>query len=395
MPLIGAEFFQLMAPLGPFEPAPHLAVAVSGGADSMALALLAADWARSRGGRVTALVVDHGLRPESGAEAAVVCDRLEEWGIPARLLTLQGIAHGPALAERARQARYAALEDACAEAGILHLLLGHHAADQAETVAMRMLDRSGPAGLAGMAALTEGRAVRRLRPLLGVAPGRLRATLRAAGVEWVEDPSNANPAALRVRLRLLRGDADGDGVATRAAVVAATLRGRQRAVAERGVAAELAAQVSIHPEGYAVLLPGPIDPAVLGALVRMLAGARYPPPMHQVEALAAAAPEAATLAGARVMAAGRLRPGAWLLVREAAAMAPPAVPARARRGLGRAVPNWRGCAGAGRCDAGGSWRRCRGAAHGLGAAGSGAADAAGVAGAWKTGRGPVFTLSCC
>jgi tRNA(Ile)-lysidine synthase len=293
----------------------------------MALALLAAEWARARGGRLTALVVDHALRRGSDAEAALVCDRLAQQGIPARLLSLHGIAHGPALAERARQARHAALEDACAEAGILHLLLGHHAADQAETVAMRMLDRSGPAGLAGMAALSETRAVRRLRPLLAIPPGRLRASLRAAGVAWVEDPSNADPAALRVRLRRLRGDAAGDGVATRAAVAAAALRGTQRAATERASAAELAARASIHPEGYAVLLPGPIAPTALASLVRMLAGERYAPALHQVEPLAAA-PRPATLAGVRIMAAGRLRPGAWLLVREAAAMAPP-VPARA------------------------------------------------------------------
>ena len=61
-PLSAAEFCELLDPLGPFEPAPHLAVAVSGGADSMALALLAAAWARARGGRVTALIADHGLR---------------------------------------------------------------------------------------------------------------------------------------------------------------------------------------------------------------------------------------------------------------------------------------------------------------------------------------------
>jgi tRNA(Ile)-lysidine synthase len=324
-PVSAAEFSSLMAPLGPFEPAPHLAVAVSGGADSMALALLAAGWARARGGDVVALVVDHGLRRGSDAEAAVARDRLAQRGIPARLLTLQGLEHGPALAARARRARYAALETACADEGILHLLLGHHAADQAETVAMRMLDRSGPAGLAGMAALGETQKVRRLRPLLPVPPGRLRAGLRAAGLAWVEDPSNADPAAQRARLRALRGDVAGDGVATRAAVAAAVLRGRQRAAAEQALARELAARASIHPEGYAVLQPGPIDAVTLAALLRMLAGARYPPALHQVEKLAAT-PRAATLAGVRIMSAGRLRAGAWLLVREAAAMAP-AVPA--------------------------------------------------------------------
>ena len=124
-----------------------------------------------------------------GAEAALVRDRLARQGIvdSPRLLTLHGIAAGLRRWRSGRaRPRHAALEQACADAGILHLLFGHHAGDQAETVAMRLLDRSGPAGLAGMAALAETASVRRLRPLLAIPPGRLRASLRAAGVEWVE-----------------------------------------------------------------------------------------------------------------------------------------------------------------------------------------------------------------
>ena len=183
------EFAALMAPLGPFEPAPHLAVAVSGGADSMALAWLARAWAAERGGRATALVVDHGLRAESAAEAAATLARLAGMGLATEAIVLHGLAHGPGLAERARAARHAALSDAAMRLGALHLLFGHHAADQAETVAMRLLAGSGAAGLAGMAALVETAALRMLRPLLDVGPGRLRATLAAAAVAWVEDPS--------------------------------------------------------------------------------------------------------------------------------------------------------------------------------------------------------------
>ncbi|KAA5608456.1 tRNA lysidine(34) synthetase TilS [Rhodovastum atsumiense] len=310
-----------MAPLGPFEPAPLLAVAVSGGADSLALALLARDWARARGGMVTGLVVDHALRPESGAEAALTLQRLAGLGIAARLIVLQGLAHGPALAARARAARHAALTEAAAGLGIVHLLMGHHAGDQAETVAMRRLAGSGPAGLAGMAALVEGRSLRLLRPLLPVPPGRLRATLRAAGLDWVEDPSNRNPAALRARLRLARGDADGAGVLTRAAGEAAAARGAARAAVDHEVAAELAARVRLHPGGYAMVAPGPLSPPALGALLRVIAGAAHAPPPAQVAALAVAL-RPATLAGVRVMPAGRLGPG-WLLLREAAAMAAP------------------------------------------------------------------------
>jgi tRNA(Ile)-lysidine synthase len=322
--LHAGEFAALMAPLGPFEPAPHLAVAVSGGADSLALALLARDWAWARGGRVTALVVDHGLRPESAAEAATTLRRLESLGIAAQGLALRGLGHGPALAVRARAARHAILAAAAQRLGVLHLLFGHHAGDQAETVAMRRLSGSGAAGLAGMAALVETDGLRLLRPLLSIPPGRLRASLRAAGMAWVEDPSNANPAALRARLRRLRGDAAGDGVLTRAAVRAAAARGRARDAAERAVADELAARAMLHPWGYAVLSPGPLSAAALAALLRGLAGAAHAPPTRQTRALAAA-PHPATLGGVRLQPAGRLGPG-WLLTREVAALAP-AVPA--------------------------------------------------------------------
>jgi tRNA(Ile)-lysidine synthase len=309
-----------MERLGPFEPRPALAAAVSGGADSTALALLAQAWVAPRGGSLLALVVDHGLRPDSGAEAALTLARLAARGIPGRLLALQGLERGPGLAARARVARHAALARACAEAGLLHLLLGHHALDQAETLRMRADAGSGAAGLAGMAALMEGEAVRLLRPLLGEPPARLRAFLRAECVEWVEDPSNADPATLRARLR---ADLVGDAAAVANLLAGAHTRGAARTAAEHAVAAELARHVRLHPEGWAVLPPGLVSAPALAALLRTLAGRAYPVAADQVAALAAA-PRAATLAGTRLLPAGRLgAPGEWLLLREAAAMAPP------------------------------------------------------------------------
>ncbi len=217
-----------MAALGPFEPAPRIAAGVSGGADSMALAILALTWTRERGGSLLVLVVDHRLRSESGREAAQTVARLDARGIEAKILEIHGLEHGPSLAERARMARFAALEAACAEAGILHLLLGHHSGDQAETLQIRALGGSGPGGMAGMAPVVETRMLRLLRPLLAIPPVRLRATLRSFGVAWVEDPSNNDASALRPRLRLLRRDNAGAGSATAALVAASVASGRLR-----------------------------------------------------------------------------------------------------------------------------------------------------------------------
>src|SRR3954447_15903494 len=161
-----AVFAAAMDRLGPFGPTPVLTAAVSGGADSLALAVLARGWTNRRGGLLHAFVVDHGLRPESAAEAALTIERLRRLNIAARLLTLTTLTHGPAMAERARLMRYQVLSAACREAGYPHLLLGHHAADQVETVAMRVLRGSGAHALAAMAACRKADGIRLLRPLL-------------------------------------------------------------------------------------------------------------------------------------------------------------------------------------------------------------------------------------
>jgi tRNA(Ile)-lysidine synthase len=314
-----AAFAAAMAHLEPFEPAPLLAVAVSGGADSLALAVLADAWARARHGATIALVVDHGLRAAAAQEARATERLLTERGITVRTLRLAGLAPGPALAERARVARYATLTAACEAAGALHLLVGHHQADQAETVALRVLRGSFSAGLAGMAALVELPTTRLLRPLLGVAPGALRALLRAKGIDWVEDPSNHDTHATRVRLRMLAADRDGAGPARIAQ--AAAHAGAARQTTETHAADALGRTASVRPEGFAVITNRAMPPTALAALIQAIGGAPYPPAPNAVAALAAR-PAAATLGGVRLLPAGRLGPG-LLLVREAAAMAPP------------------------------------------------------------------------
>ena len=139
-----------MAAFGPFEAAPHIAVGCSGGPDSMALALLADHWARSRGGGITALVVDHGMRPDSAREAQTVCAWLAEDGIDAVTLTWPGPRPASDRQAAARRARYIRMRRWCREAGVLHLLLGHHRADQAETFLLRLARGSGVDGLAAM-----------------------------------------------------------------------------------------------------------------------------------------------------------------------------------------------------------------------------------------------------
>jgi tRNA(Ile)-lysidine synthase len=230
------------------------------------------------------------------------------------------LGRGPALAERARIMRYQVLCDACRDSGCRDLLLGHHAGDQVETVAMRVLRGSHTHGLAGMAAMREMHGIRLLRPLLGIEPAALRRFLAERGIGWVEDPSNRDLRALRPRLRHLLGDNLAPG-AIPALMDAIAAIGRMRATDEAATAAELADRAEIRPEGFALLSTGRISEAALSTLLRIVGGAAYPPAIEQIADLAAEL-RAATVAGVRIMPAGRVGDG-WLVLREEAAIAGP------------------------------------------------------------------------
>jgi tRNA(Ile)-lysidine synthase len=183
------------------DPAQRLGIAVSGGPDSLALLLLAA---AARPGAIEAATVDHGLRPDSCAEAqmvAAVCARI---GVPHATLAADW-AEPPATAvqERARDMRYRLLAAWLAERNLAALATAHHADDQAETVVMRLNRGSGVRGLAGMrpAATVPASQLPLLRPLLGWRRSELERICADAGLDPATDPSNADDQYERVRVR--------------------------------------------------------------------------------------------------------------------------------------------------------------------------------------------------
>jgi len=291
-PIANSEFDSWLAALGPFEPKPHVAVAVSGGADSLALCLLTAAWTRRRGGMTTALTVDHGLRRGAAAEARRVAGWLAGCGIRHRTLRWTGIKPTRNIQAEARTARYELLSRWCRRHGILHLFLGHHLEDQAETLLLRLARGSGAEGLAAMAAIQEMRDLRWLRPLLGVPKARLVATLERRGQEWVEDPTNADIAHARVRIRSMLPNLAREGASTERLAATAGRLGRVRAVLEADTAALLARAVAAHPAGFChlslqELIAAPADIA-LRALARILVtigGQAYPPRHERLERL--------------------------------------------------------------------------------------------------------------
>ncbi len=175
-----------------------MGIAVSGGADSLALLLLAHT---ARPGEIEAATVDHGLRPEAAEEAQHVGRICAELGVPHTILTVE-VPPGNVQSE-ARQARYAALAQWMGQRGLGLLASAHHADDQAETLLMRLMRGSGLAGLAGVRAkgTVPGSPYRLIRPLLRWRKLELEALVRDAGFEAVQDPSNSDDRFDRARLR--------------------------------------------------------------------------------------------------------------------------------------------------------------------------------------------------
>lgn len=201
-----------------------LAIAVSGGPDSLALLLLA--HAAYPGG-IHAATVDHRLRAESASEAEAVARLCGELGIPHRILGTSVERSGEGLQAAARAARYAALAEWMAAEGLGLLLTAHHADDQAETLLMRLNRGSGVAGLAGVRASRpvpgSGGKLRLCRPLLGWRRSELEAIVAAAGIEPARDPSNGDETFDRARLRRQMAEApwlDAAALARSAALLA-------------------------------------------------------------------------------------------------------------------------------------------------------------------------------
>jgi tRNA(Ile)-lysidine synthase len=274
-----------------------LVIAVSGGPDSTALLILAAKWAKRlrRPPKLLAVTVDHGLRPQSAAEAVKVDSLARRLGVPHRTLRWRGRKPKTGLQEAARLARYQLLGQAASRAGYAHILTAHTLDDQAETVLFRLARGSGLTGLAGMANASllpagGGHALYLLRPLLHLPKARLLATLRAAGITYSQDPSNSDPQFTRARLRALMPALAGEGLdarglyrlaarmrraeaaiefavgAARAALAPAAWPQRGPVVFDAGRFFDLPAEVGLRLLGRAVSHTGDEGPVELGKL---------------------------------------------------------------------------------------------------------------------------------
>jgi tRNA(Ile)-lysidine synthase len=251
-------------------------VAVSGGADSVALlhllSRLALDWRL----RLHVLHVDHQLRAESAADADFVRALGRRLGVPVDVATVAVDRRG-SLEAAARVARYAALETWAARVGAARIALGHTADDQAETVLMRLVQGAGVRGLSGIPPVRSAI----IRPLLEVRRSALEAELRGAGLAWVEDASNLDSKFLRNRIRheLLPLLADSYNPEIASALARLALLARETVGAlDQAAGAELE-RLAVWRDGAAVVrldglraLPRPVAAEVLRQAAARLGG---------------------------------------------------------------------------------------------------------------------------
>lgn len=218
LPLSDDEFHELMVAINSGQPQ-SIAVAVSGGGDSMALALLLNQWCQKNNIQLFAVTIDHGLRDASKAESKSVADWLKRYNINHEIIEWVGKKPSSNIQGAARNARYSLIEKWCAARKIAHLFVAHHKDDQAETFLMRLLRGSGVDGLSAMQPVSKlpvkargNMEVNIFRPLLSIGKERLIKTLEDIGQSWVSDPSNENDNFTRIKVRKLLETSDIDGL---------------------------------------------------------------------------------------------------------------------------------------------------------------------------------------
>lgn len=210
------DFATLMAEFGLEPHTKAMAVAVSGGPDSMALCRLVQEWAEPRSLKVIGLTVDHRLRDEAADEAAKVSGWLDTIRVPHETLVWQDgatVKHLDRSSQAAaRDARFDLMTAWCRENNVTCLLTAHHADDQAETFLMRLIRGSGVDGLAAMAGESKRGEVRVLRPLLTVTKADLISTCTRFNQSWVRDPSNDSDSYARTRVRKVMAALETEGL---------------------------------------------------------------------------------------------------------------------------------------------------------------------------------------
>lgn len=276
-----------------------VALAVSGGPDSMALCFMLSRWAQTYGIDLHAITVDHGLRPEAADEAAQVGLWLAEWPRVSHV-TLARAPDNEAgqsrVMEEARHDRYAMLAGYCDKQHISHLFVAHHRDDQAETFLFRLAKGSGLDGLSCMAPVKPyDENLDIVRPFLEMTKDNIVALCKDADIPYIEDPSNKNVDFARPRLRKSAEILAGEGLSAKRLSVTASRMARARTALDYYAQAAFKDALAEKEDDYItfdykVLRAAPAEirlRVLLAALACFYPDRNYAPRMEKCEELAA------------------------------------------------------------------------------------------------------------
>lgn len=307
-------------------PSAPIAVGVSGGADSIFLALLLKKWADKKHIALVAVTVNHNLRSESKAEAKKVAVQMAAHGIEHHTLDWTGKKPTTRIEERARTARYELLQNFCASREIKHLFLAHHAQDQAETFFLRLTRGSGLDGLSAMNPVSQRGNLTLVRPLLSVSKKDILDTLKALHEPWVEDPMNRDTSFERVRWRTQLPALEKMGLSANLLYTTTKRLNRARNALDFYTQTFIDTHVTIENQGYARVettafshLPLEIRLRVLARLLALIGQADKPLSMEALENALERLPTNLTLGECHLI----THKNGLFIAKESARMAPP------------------------------------------------------------------------
>lgn len=285
-----------------------IAVAVSGGADSLCLALSLAEYAKKNHLRLFALTVNHGLRKEALSEAKEVGKMMKSFGIPHTILSWQGKKPTTKIEEKAREKRYELMLNFCKERGIKYLFLAHHAGDQAETFWERLARGSGVDGLSAMGAQTIRLGVFLCRPFLNLTKQDCQNALKKRKIKWAEDPMNHDETYERVRWRLAQKTLSKMGLNEQVINKTTWRLGRAREALDFYAYRFIASLVDWSGQGYATIqenafrrLPDEIQIRVINFVLRQVGKMSSPISLERLEQWVVEFPKKTTLAHCLVL----------------------------------------------------------------------------------------------
>ncbi len=278
-------FQQTLSSLVTIPPSSRIAIAVSGGPDSMVLCHLLAQVFPN----ITALIVDHGLRPESQSEALLTQKRLK---IPSTILTWSGPKPLTRIQESARHARHSLLQNWCQEQGILYLCTAHHLDDQWETLYMRYRQASGPRGMQGILPVSFRPFGALIRPLLSYQKDEILEYARIHEIPYITDPSNLKATYERGQIRLNKSEIEHIFPKPNIPDIIASATKNQRTV-NNDVTRFILAHVQIHPQGVMMVnqdafheLPHPTKHDFIQRICQSVTDYPYPMPKSKIDHLA-------------------------------------------------------------------------------------------------------------